>query len=246
MGGLGLSAAEIAEHHLPDRSVVSINSKLQAMGFNRSAALSPEKRATILALRERGMNIREIAKIVGVGKSTVATVHTVETRPREADPLERRVIDGDVCRIYSSNGKYEFLVDAADAGRLPGTSIYSGANGYPVCRVDGRITYLHHIIMGTPPVGRVVDHINGDRKDCRRSNLRFATHSQNAQNTMRRGAPRSGYQGVQKTAEGYRASVTLNLGTFDTAEEAARAYDEKAREIFGEFAMTNEKRGGAD
>lgn len=238
----GLCSQDIAAQ-MPGRRKETINGKLQALGYDRSLRVSNEKREIILRLKDEGHTIREIADIVGVGKSTVAGIHSLEDLPRVDASGLRRVVEGDICRIATSSGKYEILVDAADYALLPQTSIYRGPNGYAMCRVNGVTTYLHHIIMGKPPVGKVVDHINGNRFDCRRSNLRFASHSQNSQNAHKRGVGEAGYLGIKKTAKGYVATVSLNLGTFDTPEEAARAYDTKAAELFGDFAMTNKKRG---
>ena len=90
----------------------------------------------------------------------------------------------------------------------------------------------------------VVDHINHDPLDNHRHNLRLATRSQNAANVGPYANNTSGYKGVDFNQGKWRARITQHgkrhfLGTFDTAEEAARAYDSKALELFGEFASLN-------
>jgi hypothetical protein len=102
---------------------------------------------------------------------------------------------------------------------------------------------LHRYILSARE-GEQVDHINGNTLDCRRENLRICTSAQN--NMNRRKQPNvSGYKGVHKTrGNKWIAHITFNrkmrhIGQFSTAEEAAKAYDKKAKELFGEFAKLN-------
>ncbi len=104
--------------------------------------------------------------------------------------------------------------------------------------------YMHRLIIGASR-GQVVDHINGDGLDNRRENLRLASRSQNAAHSPRRARPASGFRGVYYAGpHRWKVVVTYNRadirgGTFDCKLEAARKYDEMAREFFGEFAVLN-------
>lgn len=93
--------------------------------------------------------------------------------------------------------------------------------------------------------GLYIDHRNGNGLDNRRDNLRRATMSQNIANQFPRGGS-SKYKGVcrSKRSGGWLAQICVNrksiyLGRFGTEEEAARAYDVKAKEVWGEFARLN-------
>jgi len=90
---------------------------------------------------------------------------------------------------------------------------------------------LHRLIMNAPK-GSMMDHINGNGLDCRKTNLRFVTHQENMQNFhARRG--KSEYRGVDffKPTNKWRARMRYgnrerkNLGYFDNQEDAALAYD---------------------
>lgn len=112
-------------------------------------------------------------------------------------------------------------------------------------RRRGRIVRLHRVIMGAPPEVEV-DHINRNRLDNRRSNLRFATSAENARNCKRNKRNTSGYKGVRfnSLAQRWGASVVFEgnaywLGLFNTPEAAAFAYDLAASALHGEFAATN-------
>ena len=125
---------------------------------------------------------------------------------------------------------------------------------------------IHRVVMGNPE-GMDVDHINGNRLDNRKANLRVCTRSQNSQNKKLRSDSKSGFKGVRhrpedkkkytskktgqtyvrvsKSKKPYQAYIkppqsrSIKLGCYATAEEAARVYDKKAIELFGEFAYLN-------
>ena len=105
---------------------------------------------------------------------------------------------------------------------------------------------LHHFILGRPPKGFIVDHINGNPSDNRRANLRFCRHSENMKNRRKSRASMSPYKGIwlQRNTGAWRVQIEcdgtrIDLGTFKDAEAAARQYDRAARVFHGEFARTN-------
>lgn len=115
---------------------------------------------------------------------------------------------------------------------------------YATCRAGQRTVYMHVLLAGYP-AGVLVDHANRDGLDNRRSNFRPADHSLNAANS-RKSRGTSIYKGVgwHKQKGKWRARIkcgdrTHNLGLFEQEDEAARAYDRKARELFGEYARPN-------
>jgi len=106
--------------------------------------------------------------------------------------------------------------------------------------------YLHRFLV-KPSVGNVVDHINHDKLDNRRSNLRECTQKQNMHNG-RGVAGTSRYKGVSYKPgrrKPWRARLYINgeqliLGDFYTEEEAAYAYNLKATEVNGQYAFLND------
>ena len=123
------------------------------------------------------------------------------------------------------------------------------AYGYAVRAVGprDRTQWMHREILGTPE-GMFTDHINGDKLDNRRSNLRVCSSSENMCNRGAQSNSTSGIKGVSwdNRSTKWRASIQLNgrkkhVGYFDTMEEAIRAYDEAALKLHGEFARTNKE-----
>lgn len=99
---------------------------------------------------------------------------------------------------------------------------------------------LHRVVMGAVLGDKQeVDHRNRNGLDCQKSNLRFATSSQNKVNTPPRG--RSNLKGVRFKANGWEATIKLDgksvyLGRFSTSEQASNAYNQRAVREHGQFA----------
>lgn len=120
--------------------------------------------------------------------------------------------------------------------------------GYAQC-TDGKTTImLHRYIMEVKAKRKIIDHINGDKLDNRKANLRIVTPSQNCMNRRISSVNTSGYKGVcwRENTAGRNWCATIykdykqyHLGYFSTKIEAAKAYDAKAKEMFGEYALTN-------
>jgi hypothetical protein len=108
-------------------------------------------------------------------------------------------------------------------------------------------TTAAEFVAGKAPSGFVWDHKDRDIFNNQRSNLRLATNSQNIWNRDKfSGKYTSKYRGVSWNNWTAKWKVQIsangkchNLGSFDFEEDAARAYDKKARELHGEFAVLN-------
>lgn len=151
--------------------------------------------------------------------------------------------------IKSKHGNFEVLVDEEDWEKISqyGWSISKNKNYVRVeSRINRKLVRLHRFILGlTPEDKRVVDHINRNPLDNRKCNLRIAeTNDLNLRNCSAK-PNKTGYRGVYKRFHKYHACISVNNKTvhigkgFDTAEEAARARDEYALKVSGEFAILN-------
>lgn len=116
-------------------------------------------------------------------------------------------------------------------------------DGYAYISLDGKKTPLHRLISSTSE-DKVCDHINGNKLDNRRSNLREASVQENAWNQ----ASQKGEKGVHKRSDNgkWRAMIRtkegrISLGDFDTEEQAQDAYAKAAKEHHGSFANLKKK-----
>lgn len=147
-------------------------------------------------------------------------------------------------KIFSTNGK-PILIDSQDlelVSQYAWTVTKDGyAKKYLEKLVDGkrlrRVVYMHRLIMDAKE-NELVDHINQNKADNRRNNLRFASKSLNSLNSQKVRSS-TGYRGVirnKQKGKPFKASIIVNsksihLGFFDTAKQAGEAYLTKQKEL---------------
>jgi hypothetical protein len=117
----------------------------------------------------------------------------------------------------------------------------------PLVEKYGECLLLHRFILGVDK-NTQVDHIDGNGLNCVDSNMRLATRSENASNRLYVNS--TGYRGVIQRGKRYKTHKFIaqiehegkhrHLGTFDCSLDAARAYNEEAYRLFGEFAILNQ------
>lgn len=146
--------------------------------------------------------------------------------------------DGEIAYCFSGK-ELLFFTDITSYKELPRVSFSKAADGYASMRINGRQEMVHRYIS-KPAGGEVVDHINRNKKDNRRSNLRNTNKSVNAYNSKRRSTNTSGRTGVffRNDTGKWAAEIKNNgrkftLGSFQTFEEACMAR-EKAEAHFYE------------
>lgn len=107
--------------------------------------------------------------------------------------------------------------------------------------IDGKQKplWMHRLIANCPQ-GMFVDHINHNKLDNRRENLRLVTVRENGMNREVSKTNKSGIKGVSYFRKRWRAIIGRKLiGYFDTKEEAAKAYNKAAKNLFGDYAKLN-------
>ena len=147
-------------------------------------------------------------------------------------------------QIKLTQRKYA-LVDDGDFEWLSRIQWRYHSKGYAVGGKTGRALWMHRIIANTPD-GMFTDHIDGDKLNNQRGNLRVATKAQNGWNSVKPKNNTSGYKGVSWNCvqRKWVARICINgkilsLGYFSLAIEADRAYNEAVKQYHGEFARLN-------
>jgi hypothetical protein len=153
--------------------------------------------------------------------------------------------------IALTQGK-ETIVDDEDFEWISKRKWQYGCRGYATghsTEKNHRKIYLHREIMNAPE-GMDVDHINMNPLDNQKKNLRICTRAQNLANRKKQVNNTSGYKGTiwDKTNKNWIARIevnqkVINIGRFNNPIDAARAYDNKAKDLLGEFANTNFTKG---
>lgn len=159
-------------------------------------------------------------------------------------------IEGDLAFIPLTQGK-EAVIDTADVHLVEGVSWCAEKAtdtfyAVRIARVSGKKCHfrLHRVIMGVSDEV-IIDHEDGNGLNCRRYNLRLATHTENMRNSRRRRDNTSGVKGVtfDRWTNRWQAKIsvdgkTVHLGRFHRPEDAAEAYATASRTHHGRFGRT--------
>jgi ribosomal protein S28E/S33 len=175
-------------------------------------------------------------------------------QPRQGEVKHKTILGETMKEIALTKAKVA-IVDDEDYDRIINSGfswVANGCAGYisavGLRKVNGKNTsaIMARFILGVTDKGIEVDHINGDTLNNRRENLRLATPRQNRFNRRKQVISSNPYKGISfdKKKKKWAAKIKRDgklhwLGRFRTPEEAARAYDKAAVELFGEFARLN-------
>lgn len=156
-------------------------------------------------------------------------------------------------KVPLSRGAFS-LISIEDYARAMMHTWHLTSHGYAATKIKGESVYLHRFIQNTP-IGFYTDHIDGNKLNNTRSNLRTATNAENGANSAKQRIKRSSlFKGVclslgrgknPESGKKWIAYISKNgkrhhLGHFKTELDAALAYNLKAEEFFGDFALLND------
>lgn len=138
---------------------------------------------------------------------------------------------------YTTNTNEPFLVDIDIYEKIKEHAWHKNSDGYISTNIfkDGKVNVikLHHLIIPQKQ-GYVIDHINRNRLDNRKNNLRYVTQQQNTWNSS---SFKSKVRGVHKSKKKWRAVIqNKTIGCYDTIEEAIRSRLIAEKDIYGDYS----------
>lgn len=146
---------------------------------------------------------------------------------------------GDELIVTTARGD-KIVADINDYDLIKRYSWCISKTGYPVANIDHRTTKMHQYLLGRID-GMVVDHIDGNPLNNKRSNLRMCDQRDNARNVAPKRKNRDGYPGVRETTSGtFHARIFVDgkekyIGAYKTYEDAVKARKEAEEKYFGEY-----------
>ena len=196
------------------------------------------------------MNIEDAIKALEIIKNTIQLIKDMENKLHIDQTITKNADDIAVIHVKNDAGKNvcEALVDDEHWHDLKSYSWFL-KNNYVSTNIDGITTSMHKYLMKKvhnfeATKTEIIDHANKIKHDNRMINLRINTYSGNGHNKTKKKNTSSQYIGVTKEGGKWRAriqkqGVKYRLGTHEIEIEAAKAYNVKATELYGEFANLN-------
>jgi hypothetical protein len=190
----------------------------------------------------------ECGNIVDVTTSALRAGHTLscgclqkERASASKKKYNRYVESEDITIGYTLKGE-PFIIDTEDLPKIKNMCWRKSKSGYIETSCAGTILRLHRVIKPTDSVS-VIDHINHNKADNRKQNLRICSHQQNLMNQAMRINNSSGYTGVTLNSGKWDAFINdnskkIHLGRFDVKEDAIAARLNAEKSIFGEYSYS--------
>ena len=143
----------------------------------------------------------------------------------------------------------QIIVDDDNFGFLSKFTWYINKRGYAQCDSFNGLRVMMHRIIVDVPKGKEVDHINQNKLDNRKENIRVCRHEENCRNRNKCRKTKSGFKGVYYyplncKKRPWQVGIVVKgkynyIGSFNTVEEAAHAYNFAATKLHGDFASLN-------
>ena len=177
-----------------------------------------------------------------------------KTKPETAYKINKKYneyeVSSDIVKVYIDNDKEKvMLCDLEDWETLKNYYWKENKDGYAVTVNNYKIIRFHRCVFSLTDPKIQVDHINGNRLDNRKINLRICSNQENSFNKYENSNNSSGYKGVyfDKDRNKWRGAIQYNGQSikspkrYDTPEEAYQWYIEKSNELFKEYSVFNSR-----
>lgn len=177
-------------------------------------------------------------------KSKLETAYNINKKYNKYEILD------DIVRVYINNDREKvMLCDLEDWEILKNYYWREDMHGYAIAINNHKTIRFHRCVEGLTNPKIQVDHINGNKLDNRKVNLRICSNQENSFNKYKNSNNSSGYKGVyfDKDRNKWRSAIQYNgkrissPKRYDTPEEAYQWYIEKSNELFKEYSVFNSR-----
>lgn len=202
--------------------------------------MSLTKHQLITLLKEKDLftdDLKNANKPVLLERARVANLIS----PKKADkPKSQHGVDQACVPLRDKEGVViEWaIIDKQDADMINKRKWHLSSVGY----ANGKEGSMHQVLLGKAPKDQVIDHIDRNKLNNTRKNLRFVSRHVNAQNVNKRSGTSSQFYGIDwnKKSKKWRAThAGIQVGSYDDENHAAYAYDEYIRKVFGKDGRVN-------